>query len=972
MNETVAKLRRLGALVLVGVFALGVTELVTAFAPHWSWQHYPVHAALEGFGAFAALTIALLILLLRRHEDLQPAHVWLASGMIGMGMLDGFHGAVHAGDSFVWLHSLATLIGGTLFACVWLPQAWATTRVVRALPAVMLSVSTALGIFSIAKPAWLPRMDGTYGFTPTAQALNVAGGIGFLAAASYFIVVRGRAQRHGALVWVSQCLLLGVAGILFHGSLLWDAEWWLWHVLRILAYGVTLYYFFALYHRGQVELQQSRDLTQQRVEERTKELARTNEDLRTENRERRIAERNLHITLSSIGDGVIVTDTSRTVVRLNRVAEELTGWRHSEALGRSLDEVFRIINEDTRAPAADPVGRVLQSGQIEGLANHSMLIARDGTQRAISDSAAPIQADEGEMLGVVLVFRDVTEERRRQVEKDQLLHQLGERVQELDCLYGLSRVIETPGLSILEILQRAAELLPPSSQYPEYAGARVRYHEAVFETSRFDTDGEFVSVAIEVRGKRVGDISLGYGEVPPEAGEGPLLEEERVLVGAIAERLGHVIGRMQAEEALRKSRHELAIRNRIARSFLTLSDDDMYTEVLKIVMKALESEYGVFGYIDEHGTFVVPTMTRHIWDKCQVADKRIVFPRESWGDSAWPQAIREKRTIHSNEPSMKVPAGHIPITRHVSLPIIHQGTVVGVIQVANKKTDYTEKDIRLLEMLAGAIAPVLSARLQRERQEQARAEAEQHLAVKATELARSNSELEQFAYIASHDLRAPLRAIDHLSQWIEEDIATLLTGETRENMQLLRGRVSRLEALLDDLLDYSRAGRVGTEVREMDTAMAVQDIVALLDPPVGFTVETFGILPTFRTAVGPLEQVLRNLIGNAIKHHDRTSGRVEVSVEEGDEFYEFTVADDGPGIPDRLRNKAFQMFQTLRPRDEVEGSGMGLAVVRKLVEWQGGTIRLDCGPDGRGAVFRFTWRKNWSNTEAEPCLTAVP
>jgi len=139
----------------------------------------------------------------------------------------------------------------------------------------------------------------------------------------------------------------------------------------------------------------------------------------------RKSEEQLRITLTSIGDGVIATDTNRCVTRLNKVAEELTGWTAEEACGRPLEEVFNIINEQTRAPAHDPVARVIATGRIEGLANHTVLVARDGSERSIADSAAPIHDAAGQITGVVLVFRDVTEERRQQEQLRRRMDELG-------------------------------------------------------------------------------------------------------------------------------------------------------------------------------------------------------------------------------------------------------------------------------------------------------------------------------------------------------------------------------------------------------------------------------------------------------------------------------------------------------------------------------------------------------------------
>ena len=233
---------------------------------------------------------------------------------------------------------------------------------------------------------------------------------------------------------------------------------------------------------------------------------------------------------------------------------------------------------------------------------------------------------------------------------------------------------------------------------------------------------------------------------------------------------------------------------------------------------------------------------------------------------------------------------------------------------------------------------------------------EGRLARQARELLRSNEELEQFAYVASHDLKAPLRGIENLVSWIEEDLQGSLTGDTRTNMELLKSRVHRLESLLDDLLAYSRAGRGGAVIDDVDARALVGELATLVSPPAGFRIEADAGLPTVRIARAPLTQALQNLIGNAIKHHDRPAdGHVWVTGHHGSGILEFTVADDGPGVPAQYRDRVFGMFQTLRPRDEVEGSGMGLAIVKKLVERHGGTIRLGDRSDGRGLAVHVTW-----------------
>ena len=243
--------------------------------------------------------------------------------------------------------------------------------------------------------------------------------------------------------------------------------------------------------------------------------------------------------------------------------------------------------------------------------------------------------------------------------------------------------------------------------------------------------------------------------------------------------------------------------------------------------------------------------------------------------------------------------------------------------------------------------------------------AEIALEKKTRELARSNADLEQFAYVASHDLKAPLRAIEVLVDWLREDLEGTEIGDVQENLGLLKQRTGRLARLLDDLLAYSRAGRKVGDIRRVDTRELVQDIATLLQPEQVMRIEADDSLPTMTAFPAPLEQVLRNLINNAIKHHPTGEGYVKVSAQQRDDHVVFAVEDDGSGIPEEFKDKVFKMFQTLKPRDEVEGSGMGLAIVKRIVEWQGGRIWFQEGPDGRGTVFRFTWNQMSSELEDE-------
>jgi signal transduction histidine kinase len=167
-----------------------------------------------------------------------------------------------------------------------------------------------------------------------------------------------------------------------------------------------------------------------------------------------------------------------------------------------------------------------------------------------------------------------------------------------------------------------------------------------------------------------------------------------------------------------------------------------------------------------------------------------------------------------------------------------------------------------------------------------------------------------------------------------------------------------MDRLLTDIRDYAQAGKDSPNVDQCDVALLLDDVLEFVNVPDGFTVRVTPPMPTLKTAKLPLKRVFLNLIDNAIKHHDGSSGSVSISAVEAKDprFLEFRVCDDGPGIPGRFQKKVFQMFQTLRPRDSVEGSGMGLTIAKTLVESIGGSLTLES--KGRGATFSFTWPKS--------------
>jgi PAS domain S-box-containing protein len=669
---------------------------------------------------------------------------------------------------------------------------------------------------------------------------------------------------------------------------------------------------------------------------------------------------------------------------------------------------------------------------------------------------------------------------------------LQERIKELTCLQELSRIVDESGDSLEEILARTAELLPVSWMYPECAVGRIRLddpgrniqlghpgHEAswTYQTGDLDACVAVQRAPLLVEGRERGAVEVGYREPRPERDEGPFLREERALMNALAERLGRVIERMEAQALLeqseerfrrlaenapdmiyrmalpdgayeyvspaaerifgyppqtfleqpllireaihpdfhdyfehrwerllageappnyeyairdrqgrkrwlnqrnvlltddqgrpaaleavvtdvtdqRRAQRELELRSRIAQVFLTAPHEEMYAQVLDILLEALQSPHGVFGYLDEQGDLVVPTMTRHIWDRCEVPEKGFVFLRETWGESIWPRVIRERRLLFSNEPSSLTPEGHIPVKRNVAVPVIYQGEVVGLFQVANKERDYDGEDLALAQHLADIIAPTLYARLQGDREERRRREAEAALHHKSEALERSNRDLEQFAYVASHDLQEPLRMVASYTQLLARRYQTRLDDQADLYIHYAVDGARRMQELIGDLLSYSRVGTRGKPPAPVGCGPVLEEVLQDLGPSLEETGGRVSAseLPVVLADRTQLAQVLRNLVGNALKFHGDEPPRVEVSAGRQGDRWALSVADNGLGIEPQYHERIFEVFQRLHSRGAYPGSGIGLAIVKKIVERHGGRITVESTP-GRGTRFTFT------------------
>lgn len=225
-------------------------------------------------------------------------------------------------------------------------------------------------------------------------------------------------------------------------------------------------------------------------------------------------------------------------------------------------------------------------------------------------------------------------------------------------------------------------------------------------------------------------------------------------------------------------------------------------------------------------------------------------------------------------------------------------------------------------------------------------------------LQKQNQELKEFTYVISHDLKSPLRAISSLSEWIQEDVKEKISGETLKNFDLMRGRVGRMQTLIEALVEYASAEHIANELTKVEVTPLVREISRILNPPSNVIIQVQTGMPVLKTDKNKLGKIFTILIQNAIKFHNKRICNIAISCKDKGDFYEFTVEDDGPGIAKEFHEKIFVIFQTLHTRDHLETSGAGLAIAKKIVKHWGGDIWLE-SELGKGSKFHFTWPKNY-------------
>jgi PAS domain S-box-containing protein len=685
----------------------------------------------------------------------------------------------------------------------------------------------------------------------------------------------------------------------------------------------------------------------------------------------------LHVTLSSIGDAVIVTDSRGRVTFLNPVAAALTGWPEAEGLGRDITEVFHIVNEHTRQAIENPVAKVMREGTVIGLANHTLLLARDGVERPIDESGAPMRAPQGRLLGVVLVFRDITERRRAEDTRRRLAAIvessedaiIGKTLEGIITSWnrGAERIY---GYTAADVVGRSLALLVSPDrpdELPEIL-ARLARGEAIarYETERLRQDGQVISVSLTVS---------------------PIRDALGSIVGAstIAR---DITAQRQAEAEVEHRRQEAELLAEIAQSLSASLDlDTVLQRVVSGAQELCRSERALI-MLREPGSEVL--VGRYETGTPYMAFTGLrVEPGKGLGGQVFLTGRPWRTDNYAADPRFSKEyvagaraAGNLAT---IGVPILIGARVEGVLYVSNLATrSFTDRDEEILVRLAAhAAIAIQNAQLYQqaqaelaERQKaeaaltQAAAELEQrieersaalhHAMAERQRLEKAAQRAEHFALLGrlaagvSHEIRNPLAAIFLHVDLLEEELRAPCPdnpGAVAETLREIRTNLARLDDLVQDYLTLTRTPSIQRQVQ--DLGAAVQTWGAEMQHEMGARGIT--ILLQGLAALGPvafhastLRRALLNLVQNAADAMPQ-GGTVTLSGQSTATQVQLRVQDTGSGIPAEGLGKIFEPLYTTKPG----GTGLGLYIVREIVAAHDGQITVE-SVEGQGTTFTLT------------------
>jgi PAS domain S-box-containing protein len=718
------------------------------------------------------------------------------------------------------------------------------------------------------------------------------------------------------------------------------------------------------------------------------------------------AKQKLEITLMSIGDAVIASDERGRITLMNSIAEQLTGWKREDAEGQPVDRIFHIVNEETKTIVESPVDKVLRTGAIAGLANHTVLIGKQGREVPIDDSGAPIRDHQNQVVGVVLVFRDITKRREQEIQIDKwqkVFQQAG---------FGVA-ILADDGKTILEVNNAFARMHgydpeelggKPFADLVEGDPHQLEDH-VVYESIHKRKDGGLfhavtdatlvrnaagvplfrASYFADISGRKRAELDLRNSEERFRAAAeamGDVIWTNNALGEMVGEQPGWAAFTGQSFEEYQGFGASKAIHpddmdlfrawqravvdvRKFTAEYRVRRRDGQYRLMSSTAVPVFNEDHTVREWV---GAMTDITDVRRGEEEIRESDERFrglatAFPQLVWsskpeGNLEYANALWKEYTgpgservfwdglLHPEDASPHMErwresmASGKMFESQARLRRASDGTYRWFICRAVAARSRDKRIVRWL----GACTDI---------NDQMNYAVDLRVTNEALE--RSNADLEQFAYAASHDLQEPLRMISLYTQLLQEEYGGILDETARSYVDFAVGGAQRMERLLQDLMAYSRVSAAPQgHAEKSDSKAALEAALGNLEAAVRKSGAQFhvGDLPEVAAPSVHLVLLFQNLAGNALKYSGGKVPEVWIDAQPVDGFWKFSVRDNGIGIEPQYAKQIFGVFKRLHGA-EYEGTGIGLAVCQRIVERTGGRIWLESTP-GDGSTFYFT------------------
>ena len=661
----------------------------------------------------------------------------------------------------------------------------------------------------------------------------------------------------------------------------------------------------------------------------------------------------IHDLYNNAPCGYHSVDENGTFIRMNDTELSWLGYTRDEIIGKK--NMVDILTPKCQADFLENFPALREHGSVRDVA--AEIVRKDGTIMPVLLSATAVTDAQGSYVTSRTMLFDITERKRGEEETRRIRAFLNAVVDSLPVAVFAKDAAEHR----FTLWNRAAEVI-----FGMTGGEALGKNDYDFfpkEQADFFWSKDLETLSSD----SVLDIPVESVDTPGQGRR--YLHTQKVRVSDQEERAEHLLcvsdnitDRKRVEESLaRKYQADEALSDLRRALLSTASLEEIASSVLALGKELTHSTYGFVGHIDaDPGYLVGTTMAVDVWQECTIRDKSALFTKCG---GLWGWVLNNKTSMLTNSPqqderSTGTPEGHVPITSFLAAPALLDDEIVGVVALANSERNYDDDNLAVVERLAAFYALAV----QRKRSEET-------LAKHAADLARSNADLQQFAYVASHDLQEPLRMVSSYIQLLAKRYEGRLDQDAGEFIGYAVDGTHRMQALINGLLDFSRVGTQAKVFEHTDcesVMKAATDNLKVALQESGAVV-THDPLPTVVGDAGQLTQLLQNLIGNAIKYHGDTPPKAHVSAEQSEAECIFSISDNGIGIAPEHFDRIFQIFQRLHAKGEYPGTGIGLAVCKRIVERHSGRIWVE-SEVGKGSTFRFAIPCNLATSEADGTL----